>query len=517
MQKLNTTLVAALHNPACYCHPVNRVKLIETHISWVFLAGKFAYKLKKPVNFGFLDFSTLSKRRHFCREELRLNQRFAPQLYLEVVSIGGSPEQPLLGSAPAIDYLVKMKRFSRQDELDLLLEQNRLTRRMIEQFAEYLATNHQKAPCVDPRRYFGSLAAIQKPVQENFDQIRQRLPDAAHQGQLTDIENWSQGSFDQLRELMVQRKERGFIRECHGDVHLANMVWLEEKPVLFDCIEFNDNFRCIDVINDCAFLLMDLDDRGAKSLSWCFLNRYLQQTGDYQCLPLLNFYKSYRALVRAKVLCLRLNQTGLTDQQREQDGKRLQSYLDLATSYSQQRHTSLTITHGFSGSGKSTFIRQLAPLCGAISLHSDIERKRLHKLAATAASHSALDAGIYNQPATQQTYHRLLELAEKIMMAGFPVIIDATFLQQEHREQANRLATQLQVPFKILDFPLSEQELLRRLEHRSQQPNQISEATTAVLRKQQTAAHPLSAFEQQISQKVFANSSPEAILAKLNH
>ncbi len=516
MQKPHTVLVEALHNPACYNHPVEQVKLVETHISWVFLAGNFAYKLKKPVNFGFLDFSTLRKRHHYCQEELRLNQRFAPQLYLDVVSIGGSPEKPLIGSSPAIDYLVKMKRFSQQDELDQLLQQNRLSPFMIEEFADYLANLHQQAPVVKRRSYFGSLESIKAPTQENFAQIRPLLPDSAHQQQLTELESWSQSRFEKLRNLIVQRKKQGFIRECHGDVHLANMIWLNEQPVLFDCIEFNDNFRCIDVINDSAFLLMDLDDRGAESLSWYFLNRYLQQTGDYQALPLLNYYKSYRALVRTKVICLRLNQPGLSDSERKLDNGLLQSYLNLASNYMQPRKTPLIISHGFSASGKSTFINQLAPLCGAISILSDIERKRIHGFEATSKSQSKIDAGLYTEQATQQTYNKLLELAETILESGFPVIIDATFLRQQHREQMQQLATHLNIPFIILDFPLSKKELFRRVELRSKQTGQVSEATSEVLKNQLEQAQPLTASEEQSVIKVHPDSSPETIATLIN-
>jgi aminoglycoside phosphotransferase family enzyme/adenylate kinase family enzyme len=515
MQKTHVTLVEALHNPACYEHPVGRVKMIETHISWVFLAGKFAYKLKKPVNFGFLDFSTLSKRHHYCLEELRLNRRFAPQLYLAVVSVGGSPESPVLGSDPAIDYLVKMKRFARQNELDRMLEHGQLTTGKIEKFADYIAHLHLQAPQVEQRSYFGSPDSIMAPALENFSQIRPLLPDDCHQKQLAELVNWCQASFKKLRGLLKQRKSQGFIRECHGDVHLANMVWLEEQPVLFDCIEFNENFRCIDTINDSAFLLMDLDDRGAGQLGWHFLNRYLEQTGDYQGLPLLNFYKCYRAMVRAKVCCLRSNQPGLSDKEKELDVKLAQSYLDLATEYTRPRTTPLIITHGFSGSGKTTFIDQLAPLCGAVSIHSDIERKRMHGMQPTEKSRSEFASGIYTEQANQQTYNRLLKLAELVLVSGLPVIIDATFLAMQQRTQMQQLAKRLKSQFIILDFSLREEELIRRVEKRSRQTAQVSEATVEVLSKQMQIAQPLSVAEKLSTIIIHPGSSAKAIAEHL--
>lgn len=516
MKKTLATLVEALHNPACYDHPADRVKLIETHISWVFLAGNYAYKLKKPVNFGFLDFSTLRKRRHFCQEELRLNRRFAPQLYLDLVSIGGSAEKPVFGGSPTIDYMVKMKRFSRQDELDLMLTQGRLTAEQIEQFADYLAHSHKLAPQLDRQTEFGSPNAINTPVQDNFLQLRPLLPEPAKQNQLSELESWSQATFDKLRNLMQQRKQQGFIRECHGDVHLANMLWHDEQPLLFDCIEFNDNFRCIDVVSDYAFLLMDLDDRGAASFGWRFLNSYLRKTGDYQGLPLLNYYKSYRAMVRAKVNYLRLSQAGLQAAERKIDSKLAQSYLDLASRYSRPRKTPLIICHGFSGAGKSTFINRLAPLYGAVSLHSDIERKRLHGLDATETSQSGVARGIYSEQASRKTYLRLQESAEIILESGLPVIVDATFLRQRQRDQMQQLAARLNVPFRILDFPLSEKELYNRVERRSKQPGQVSEATAAVLHKQMEQSQPLTPGEKRNVLKVHPDSLPEVIAAQLD-
>jgi len=516
MQKTHTTLVEGLRNPSCYNHPVNDVKLVETHISWIFLTGEFAYKLKKPVNFGFLDFSTLSKRHHYCREELRLNRRFAPQLYLDVVSIGGSPEKPVIGGTPAIDFLVKMKRFSRQNELDQLLRQNHLTAEMIEQFAEYLATIHQQAPPVSIHCNFGSPKSISSPAQENFDLLRSLLPNSTHQQQLTELEDWCQSRFVHLLKLITRRKEQGYIRECHGDVHLANMLWFNEKPLLFDCIEFNDSFRCIDVINDAAFLLMDLEDRDAKTLSWQFLNHYLHQTGDYSALPLLNYYKSYRALVRAKVICLRFNQPGLNSTEREHNNSLLQSYLDLASTYSQPRKTPLIICHGFSASGKSTFCHQLAAWYGAVSILSDIERKRLHGLEARSKSDSGIKAGIYTEQASQKTYTRLLELSAAIIKAGFPVIVDATFIKQQQRTTMRQLAEQLKIPFVILDFPVSRKELFRRVERRSHQTGSVSEATAIVLEQQLKIAQPLTTSEEQVTIKVQPGSSPEAIAALIS-
>lgn len=515
MTKAHTILVESLHNPARYPHPVDRVRLIETHISWVFLAGAYAYKLKKPVDFGFLDFSSLDKRQHYCEEELCLNRRFAPQLYLDVVSIGGSAENPQLGELPAIDFMVRMKRFDRHNELDQLLQQNRLTPEIIEQFADYLADLHLQAPAIGPLSEFGSPAAIQAPVTENFQQLRPLLPDLQHQQQLSRLEQWAQNSYRELSSLLKQRKAAGMIRECHGDVHLANMVWHNEQPLLFDCIEFNDNFRCIDPVNDYAFLLMDLDDRGAQQLGGYFLNRYLQQTGDYQGLALLNYYRCYRAMVRAKVFALRLQQSGLSEAERERDLALTESYLQLAEQYTQPKPVRLFITHGFSGSGKSTLVRQLAPRLGTISLNSDIERKRLFGIAPTAASQSPPAGGIYTAAASQQTYQRLHDLTENLLAAGLPVIVDACFLKQQQRKLLQSLADKRQIDFTMLDFSLPEEELFRRVSNRSRQGQQVSEADTTVLRQQLLQAESLELSEDSHYLKIEPTDSAETIAAMI--
>ena len=407
-------LLEAMQQPRFYDHPVERIDLIETHISWVFLAGDFAYKVKKPVNLGFLDFSTLAKRHHFCLEELRLNRRFAPQLYLGLNRIGGDSACPEMYGRPALDYALKMRRFAQQDQLDRVLSAGRLGTRQLDRFAILIAGIHQAVAVAGPEQPYGNPQAVIDPVLENFTQIS-TLSSVTKSHQLAELEQWSRKCCADLHHLLQQRKAEGFVRECHGDLHLTNMAWIDDEPVLFDCIEFNDNLRWIDVINDIAFLVMDLDDRGEATLGWHFLNRYLQESGDYQGLQLLQFYKLYRAMVRIKVLCLRLGQPGLSDRERKLDLELYHSYLELASSYTVKPSRRLIITHGLSGSGKSTFVRKLAAGCGAIHLQSDRERKRMHGLSATGASHSLPGGGIYDARANDATYERLQMLAREAL------------------------------------------------------------------------------------------------------
>jgi aminoglycoside phosphotransferase family enzyme/predicted kinase len=511
-----TWIVKAMIEPSFYDHPVGEVEMIETHISWVFLAGDFAYKVKKNFNFGFLDFSTLAKRHHYCQEELRLNQRFAPQLYLAVKQIGGSLNAPAFDKKPALEYAVKMHRFPQNRQLDRMLAASQLRGRHITEFATKIAELHQLASSAEAGKSYGNPSSIIAPLLENFKQICPlvRGPEAGEQ--LAKLEQWTRASFESLKPALRQRKAKGFIRECHGDVHLANMAWVDDQPLLFDCIEFNENLRWIDVISDIAFLVMDLDDRQQAKLGWSFLNRYLQETGDYQGLTLLNFYKTYRAMVRAKVTCLRLVQGHLNQAQRGRAEKLFQSYLDLAEHYTLSQATPLIITQGFSGSGKTTFSAQLAAVHGGIHIRSDIERKRLHGLAATAESKSPIDGGIYSVKAFADTYSRLRDIAGMVLRSGSPAIVDATFIRKHQRELFSHLAAELHVPLIILDFPLAEEGLRLRIEQRVRGARKdASEATEEVLNYQLEHEEPLTATEKQLAIRVHPDTTAEAVTALL--
>lgn len=504
-----------LLNPAFYDHPVDRVELVETHISWIFLAGEFAYKLKKPVDFGFLDFSTLKKRQYYCLEELRLNRQFSPQLYLQVVSIGGDPPNPELNGLPVLDYAVKMKRFPQESQLDRMLEAGRLKPFHLEQFAVYIARAHRQLASAEATSSYGLPHTVMTPVLQNFEQIRSLITGRDMCHQLGQLERWSRTSYDRLTTLLGERNKNGFIRECHGDVHLGNMAWFDNEPMLFDCLEFNPNLRWIDTLNDIAFLIMDLDDRGEGALAWTFLNCYLRETGDYSGVPLLNFYKVYRALVRVKVACLRLSQPGLSKGERGLQKELLSSYLNLASSYTDDSQPLLIITHGFSGSGKTSFVTQLAPLCGAISLHSDLERKRIHNLTASERSQSPVAGGMYSARSREAVYSRLFDLAAILLEAGINVILDATFLKASSRSEACRLAREHQISLLILDFSLAEDELRRRLRFRANRPDTISEATEDVLNDQLIHHDPLNRSELKSVVNVHPLTKPEKIAERV--
>ncbi|MBS4098462.1 MAG: AAA family ATPase [Sulfuricella sp.] len=451
------------------------VALCETHISWVLLAGDLAYKIKKPVNFGFLDFSTLGKRDFYCHEELRLNRRLAPQLYLDVLPITGSEASPQLGGdGPILDYAVKMRRFAGGQQLDAMLAEGRLETRHIDAVAQRIAAFHAALPAAPVDSSWGSAEAVHQPAAQNFTQIRARLCEAADLDRLQILETWSESEFRQLGETFEQRHRDGFIRECHGDLHLANLAWFGDEIVPFDCIDFNENLRWIDVISEIAFLAMDLHDRQRPDLAWRLLNIYLEQSGDYAGLAVLRYYLVYRALVRAKVAALR-GPDGLAG---------CRDYLNLACSFVTPPAPFLILTHGLSGSGKTILAGQMAEALGAIRIRSDVERKRLHGLAPQDRSNSPLDGGLYGPDGHLRTYRRLAELAGTLLAADYPVIVDAAFLKREERDNFAALAEERGAPCCIVDLQAPPEFLRERVASREQVGNDASEATVAVLEKQ---------------------------------
>lgn len=491
---LNTgsKLIRSLMNPALYEHRVEQFDLIETHISWVLLTGLYAYKIKKPVNLGFLDFSTAEKRLFYCREELRLNRRLAPQLYLNVVPITGSNDHPAFnGTAPVIEYAVKMRQFPQDAQLDRVVARGELRPEQMDALAREVADFHGRATVAGEDSPFGTPERVALPARQNFSQIRDCITHRADLRQLDCLQTWSEADHTVHHENFLERKRRGFIRECHGDLHLANMVLLDGKVVIFDCLEFNENLRWIDVMSDVAFLSMDLDHRGHPELSRRFLNAYLEENGGYTGLRVLRSYRVYRALVRAKVAGIRLRQMEVEGQDQEQLWQEYKSYADLAERYTRPAQGFLAITHGLSGSGKTALSQLLVEACGVLRLRSDVERKRLYGLPPPARTASGLETGLYSPEASRRTYGKLADLTQTILRAGYPVIVDGAFLRREQRDTLHHVAEQLRVPFVILDVAAPEAVLRERIIQRERKGRDASEAGLAVLDYQMTTQDPL--------------------------
>ena len=489
-------LVEALRNPACYPHPVRPIRIIETHISFVVLTGTFAYKIKKPVDLGFLDFTTLEKRRLFCDEELRLNSRLAPELYLDVVPISGTPEAPRVGGGGnVIEYAVRMREFPQEALADRVLARGELTSRHIDALAALVAEFHLRTQCSGENDGYGAPESILASAAQNFAQIRALPIQAAHLQLLEEVEAWSRREHEHLREVFVQRKREGRVRECHGDLHLGNIVFLDGEPRVFDCIEFNPDLRWIDVMNEVAFLVMDLKAASRQDFAGRFLNAYLESTGDYGGLSVLRYYLAYRALVRAKINLMRAHQLEPGTEGPAPVQERSRRYLAAAQSCTRPPRPFVLITHGFSGSGKTTLSRPLVELTGAIRVRSDVERKRIHGLAPMERPGSGIAEGLYRPDATESTYRRLLDLARIIVEAGHGVIVDATFLQHRQRDMFRALAARAGIPFLIVDFTASEGLLRERILARSERGDDASDADLAVLEHQLRTHEPLQTDE----------------------
>ncbi len=478
-------LIAALLGAPAYPHPVATPRLVETHISWVILTGTYAYKIKKPVNLGFLDFSTLAKRRHFCEEELRVNRCFAPQLYIDVVAICATDAGPRVAAVgEVLEYAVRMRQFP--DDALLADRPERIALTVWRQLGEDVARVHAGLPARgdDEPGSCGTPVALRDAIAQNFRQIRPYLRDGAEILELNRLEEQAWSACRTHEKLLWQRHAEGRVRECHGDLHLGNIALIEGRAIPFDALEFNPALRWIDVLNEMAFLVMDCRSRGQQPASFAALNAYLELSGDYAGLALLDFFCSYRAMVRAKVSLLAVLPPVTSGSEAHRAYLR---YSALAAEYQQPRHRFLAICCGVSGSGKSTLAEMLAAQAGAVRIRADVERKRLFGLEPDADSRGA-GVDIYTAEAGRRTFARLAELAARIIGDGFAVIVDATFIRRSLRDDFRRLARELGVPFHILLCDAPTAELRRRVRARLASGADASEADVEVLEAQLRAA-----------------------------
>ena len=481
-------LIHALLDPARYPPGVARVELVQTHISWVLLAGEFAYKIKKPVKLSFLDFSTLALRHHDCLEELRLNRRFAPELYLDVVGIFNTSHNPQWqGPGETIEFAVRMRRFDEATRLDHVCARGELQAQHVSALADVLVNFHQKAAVAPVASNFGSGPHILQPALDNFTDLLLLVPETSLSARLVALRDWTQAQFHQLTPLMQARQRAGRVRECHGDLHLANMVLQQGRVQLFDCIEFNESLRWMDVASEIAFVYVDLMAHRQPGLANWLLDEVLSRSGDYEAAKVLRFYAVYRAMVRAKVAALRSAQGGASSSE-------VETYVALAERLLAPAALRLVITHGLSGCGKtvaSNVLLQSDPRASTLRLRSDVERKRLAGLARHDASGSGAGTGLYGADAHQRIYGHLRELTAMLLGAGWSVVVDATFLKRADRDDFCKLARQMGAVFQIL-APQAPPELLReRILARSATGQEASEATLAVLDQQMQTIEPL--------------------------
>jgi aminoglycoside phosphotransferase family enzyme/predicted kinase len=463
-------------------------EVIQTHISFVILTQDYAYKLKKPVDLGFLDFSSLAKRKHYCERELLLNRRTAPQLYLDVVAVTGSPEQPELGGdGEAIEYAVRMRRFPDSAILDRVLARGELSPATINSLADGIARFHASAEVAGPDSPFGKPADIEARIRDTLKvEISPRWEPL-----LTNVRNWLDRRIPEMLPVLEQRRARGSVRDCHGDLHLTNLVLLEGNVVAFDCIEFNDKLRWVDVMSDLAFPIMDLQFRQRPDLARRLLNDYLDMTGDYAGLTVLRLYLVYRSMVRARVADIqRRNHPDDTAV-----SARVHDHLALAAAYTSAVAPRLVLTHGLSGSGKTWLTDRLVAEFDVVRIRSDVERKRLAGTDHDTATAADISQGIYSADMTKATYQHLRDLAAAIISGGYTAVVDAAFLRGWQRQLFAELAEQRAVPLWILNVTAPEAVLRQRIRQRQQHRDDASDADLAVLAHQLTSQDPLTSVE----------------------
>jgi uncharacterized protein len=500
-------LIQQMFQPDFYPHPVQEpIQLLQTHISYVFLTGEYAYKVKKPVNFGFLDFTTLEKRCYFCHEELRLNRRLSPDLYLTVLPIIKSAGEYKFGTEGAVqsvaDYALQMQQFPQEMLLSQLFQDGKLTPEIVQKLAKQVAAFHISAITNPEVTAYGSVASVQQVDTNNQTISADFIGTTQTQLQLEETRAFTTQFFEQHADWFVQRQANGKIRECHGDLHLNNVCFYQDKIQIFDCIEFNQEFRNIDVIYDVAFLVMDLEFRGRIDLANLLLNTYLEQTGDYWGAVLLPLYLCMRAYIRGKINSLTLNDPAIATAEKATSLQRAQAYYRQAWDYTQRTvgprsPSRLILMSGLSGSGKSTVARQLAQKLNAIHIRSDAVRKHLaeiplHQRGTTKGAGS----GIYTPAMTQKTYDQLLALGLLLAQQGWPVILDAKYDRHALRQPVIEAANSAQIPITIVECTAPVEVLRDRLNRRT---NDIADATADLLDSQIEAAEPLTDTEKAIT------------------
>jgi uncharacterized protein len=491
--------LAGLLSPGAYPHPVDRVELIETHISWVLLAGDYAYKIKRPVRYSFIDLTAPDRRRFLCEEELRLNRRFAPQLYFEVsriVAVGGivrieSHDDP----EGTIEYAVKMHRFRSSDELDSLIDGRRIEPPELESFGRALAQIHARLPAAPLASKWGRPAEIHAQIIRNLLECAEAAAVFGTSNDILALRGALEERLPASAVWMASRRANGKVRECHGDLHCRNLVRIRGRLVAFDCLEYEPAFRWIDVADEIAFLSSDLKARGRPLHAQAFRSGYLAESGDYHACRLLALYEAHRALVRAKVAAL----SAMPDPdatRRETLHREHGRLIELAADALAPKAPRLLLMSGLSGSGKTWIARQLAERLYAVHIRSDVERKRRAGLRELAASHARVGEGIYSSEASAGLYEELALAAEDVLSGGISVIVDATFLRRAQRSRFVELAASRGVAARLIQCEAPEPALRARIAQRGRAGRDASEADLKVLEWQMAHAEALAPEEE---------------------
>ena len=478
----------ALLYPRAYPHPVQGVELIETHISWVLLTGEFAYKIKRPVRYPFIDLRSPEHRAFLCREEIRLNRRFAPELYLGVCPVSWlEGEARVEGPGRVIEHAVRMRQFAREDELDQLLDAQRIEPAELQSFGRELARLHARLPMPQPAQSWGQPPALRALILDNAEQCARAVQFPGASTAVCALQARLEASLDTAVQQLSARFVAGRVRECHGDLHARNIVRWDGHLLAFDCLEFDPALRWTDVADEIAFLLADLDSRHKPLHAQAFLAGYLEESGDYQTCVLLPLFKAHRALVRAKITALGRNDP---DTRRQ-----FEAYLDGARRSLVPKPPILILMSGLSGSGKTWIAQRLTPRLLGIHLRSDIERRRLAGLSAVERSDSRVEQRLYSREMTAGVYRTLAQCTHDTLAGGYPTIVDATFARRADRANFHELAARLGLRACIVHCQAPREVLQARIVERRQRNDDPSEANLSVLGWQEMHFEPIQAQE----------------------
>ena len=460
------------------------MELRETHISWVFLTPDRVYKVKKPVALGFLDFTSLAARKHFCEQEVALNRRLASDVYRGVVAIvrDGQGRHRIGGEGPAVEWAVEMRRLNDRDSAESRLDEGRLDRRAITRIAEKLASFHAAARCDDDTSRFGRLDVIEQNVRENFEQTRRSALRVFSQGELEALERWQMAFLREQGARLEQRIAQRRIRDCHGDLRLEHCYLDDEGDVsIIDCIEFNDRFRYGDVCSDVAFLAMDLTWHEQTELAEALLAAYARASDDYDLYGVVDFYESYRAFVRGKVSSMLVDDPGVDAASRQRAEVQARKYYLLAEACTREPldRPALYAVGGVIASGKSTLAEALGTIVRAPVIEADRTRKSLAGVEAKTPLSEPPFAGQYGPEQSARVYAELLRRAEVVLRSKRSVVLDASFRGRSDREAARELARRTGVPFLFVECQADAETCKQRLIERARGPS-VSDGRLAI-------------------------------------